>query len=129
MSVVHAFSQTTLGKRGSPSENSLNLALGIRTLPTVKTRSGINGLLPVDWTIIGNSKELNIHGAHLGPRCYPVAIRMIEEGDPPMDKIVTHRLPLSDYQQGIDMMLSGLTSLRVTLEPSSWERRQPPGLR
>ena len=24
-----------------------------------------------DWTIIGDTKELNIYGAHLGPGCYP----------------------------------------------------------
>jgi threonine dehydrogenase-like Zn-dependent dehydrogenase len=42
---------------------------------------------------------------------------MIDEGDLPMDEIVTHRLPLSEYQKGIDMVLSGLTSVKVTLEP------------
>ena len=71
----------------------------------------------VDWTIIGDSKELNLHGSHLGPRCYPVAIRMIQQGVLPMDEIVTHRLPLTDYQKGIDMVISGLTSVKVTLEP------------
>ena len=71
----------------------------------------------VDWTIIGDSKELNIHGAHLGPYCYPVAIRMIEQGLLPMDEIVTHRLPLKDFQKGIDLVLSGETSVKVTLEP------------
>jgi threonine dehydrogenase-like Zn-dependent dehydrogenase len=71
----------------------------------------------VDWTIIGDTKELNIHGAHLGPRCYPVAIRMIENGLLPMDEIVTHRLPLKEYQRGIDLVISGATSVKVTLEP------------
>ena len=71
----------------------------------------------VDWTIIGDSKELNVHGSHLGPRCYPVAIRMIQDGLLPMDEIVTHRLPLSDYQKGIDLVISGLTSVKVTIEP------------
>ena len=31
----------------------------------------------VNWTIIGDAKELNIHGSHLGPYCYqPVLERM-----------------------------------------------------
>ena len=66
----------------------------------------------VDWTIIGDTKgvfvccgvcftaihshsiacffacfltELNIHGGHLGPYCYPKAIEMIAKGQIPMD--------------------------------------------
>ena len=35
-----------------------------------------------------------IHGTHLSPDCYPVAIRMLDKGLPPMDRIVTHQLPL-----------------------------------
>jgi threonine dehydrogenase-like Zn-dependent dehydrogenase len=42
---------------------------------------------------------------------------MIEAGLLPMDEIVTHRLPLTDYKKGIEMVISGLTSVKVTLEP------------
>jgi threonine dehydrogenase-like Zn-dependent dehydrogenase len=42
---------------------------------------------------------------------------MLEQNLLPMDEIVTHRLPLKDYQSGIDMVVSGLTSVKVTLEP------------
>jgi threonine dehydrogenase-like Zn-dependent dehydrogenase len=42
---------------------------------------------------------------------------MIEQGLLPMDEIVTQRLPLKDYQKGIELVLSGLTSVKVTLEP------------
>ena len=42
---------------------------------------------------------------------------MIEQKLLPMDEIVTHRLPLTDYQKGIDMVVSGVTSVKVTLEP------------
>ena len=41
----------------------------------------------VDWSIISDDKELNVLGAHLGPYCWPAAIRMIESGVLPMDKI------------------------------------------
>ena len=53
-----------------------------------------------DWTIIGDTKELNIHGAHWSPHCYPIAIRRLEQGLLPMDQIVTHQLPLEDCSQG-----------------------------
>jgi threonine dehydrogenase-like Zn-dependent dehydrogenase len=101
---------------GHPSAVEQGLMM-IRKLGTFVEFSVMREKVTVDWTIIGDSKELNIHGSHLGPRCYPVAIRMIDEGDLPMDEIVTHRLPLSEYQKGIDMVLSGLTSVKVTLEP------------
>ena len=95
-------------------EQGLNM---IRKLGTFVEFSVMREKVTADWTIIGDSKELNVHGAHLGPYCYPVAIRMIGQGLLPMDEIVTHRLPLADYQKGIDMVVSGLTSVKVTLEP------------
>ena len=95
-------------------EQGLNM---IRKLGTFVEFSVMREKVTADWTIIGDSKELNVHGSHLGPYCYPVAIRMIEQGLLPMDEIVTHRLPLADYQKGIDMVVSGLTSVKVTLEP------------
>ncbi len=42
---------------------------------------------------------------------------MLGQNLPPMDEIVTHRRPLSEYQSGIDEVVSGLASVRVTLEP------------
>jgi threonine dehydrogenase-like Zn-dependent dehydrogenase len=71
----------------------------------------------VDWTIIGDTKELTIHGAHLGPYCYPTAIRMLEQGLLPIQHIVTHQLPLSAFQQGINLVASGDSSIKVTLVP------------
>ena len=89
----------------------------IRKLGTFVEFSVMRELVTVDWTIIGDGKELNIHGSHLGPYCYPVAIKMLQEGKLPIDEIVTHRLPLTDFQKGLDMVASGLTSVKVTLEP------------
>ncbi len=71
----------------------------------------------VDWTVIGDGKALNIHGAHLSPHAYPVAIRMLEQGLLPMDLIVTHEMPLSAFQKGFDMVANGSESVKVTLRP------------
>ena len=101
---------------GHPSAVEQGLLM-IRKLGTFVEFSVMREKVTVDWTIIGDSKELNVHGSHLGPRCYPVAARMIQQGLLPMDEIVTHRLPLTEYQKGIDMVISGLTSVKVTLEP------------
>jgi threonine dehydrogenase-like Zn-dependent dehydrogenase len=71
----------------------------------------------VDWTIIGDIKELTIHGAHLSPYCYPIAIEMLAQGALPMEQIVTHQLPLADFEQGIELVEAGARSIKVTLTP------------
>jgi threonine dehydrogenase-like Zn-dependent dehydrogenase len=71
----------------------------------------------VDWSIISDDKELDVLGAHLGPNCWPAAIRLIESGRLPMDEICTHQLPLSEFQHGLDLVASGNTSVKVTLIP------------
>ncbi|MDO5711200.1 MAG: alcohol dehydrogenase catalytic domain-containing protein [Micrococcales bacterium] len=71
----------------------------------------------VDWSIISDDKELDVRGAHLGPNCWPAAIRLIEEGRLPMDEICTHQLPLADFQKGLDLVASGKESIKVSLIP------------
>ncbi len=91
--------------------------LAIRKLGTFVEFSVFKDLVTVDWTIIGDSKELNIHGAHLSPDTYPIAIRMLEEGRLPIEDILTHRLPLSEFRKGIEIAQNGSASLKVVLEP------------
>ena len=71
----------------------------------------------VDWSIISDDKELDVLGAHLGPHCWPAAIKMIESGALPMNDICTHQLPLADFQQGLDLVASGKESIKVSLIP------------
>ncbi len=89
----------------------------IRKLGTFVEFSVMREPVTVDWTIIGDTKELNIHGAHLGPYCYPIAINMLEKGLLPMDHIVTHQLPLASFHDGIDIVASAKSSIKVTLRP------------
>jgi threonine dehydrogenase-like Zn-dependent dehydrogenase len=71
----------------------------------------------VDWSIISDDKELDVLGAHLGPHCWPAAIRMIESGRLPLDRIITHELPLKDFQEGLDLVADGRRSIKVALIP------------
>lgn len=91
--------------------------LMIRKLGTFVEFSVMREPVTVDWTIIGDTKELNIHGAHLSPHCYPVAIDMLQKGLLPMEHIVTHQMPLAQFQAGIDLVASGKQSIKVTLQP------------
>ncbi|MGB3485025.1 MAG: erythritol/L-threitol dehyrogenase [Mycobacterium sp.] len=72
----------------------------------------------VDWSIISDDKELDVLGAHLGPYCWPAAIKMIESGVLPMDEICTHQLPLTEFQKGLDLVGSGRESVKVSLIPA-----------
>ena len=69
-----------------------------------------------DWSIIGDRKELNIHGAHLGPYCYPRAIDYLHRGIVKWEPLVTTRMPLGDFQKGIDQLLAG-KGIKIMLEP------------
>ncbi|MDR1823993.1 MAG: alcohol dehydrogenase catalytic domain-containing protein [Bifidobacteriaceae bacterium] len=71
----------------------------------------------VDWSIISDDKELDVRGAHLGPHCWPAAIKLIEQGRLPMERICTHQLPLADFQQGLNLVAQGDKSVKVSLLP------------
>lgn len=70
----------------------------------------------VDWSVIGDRKELDIHGAHLGPYRYPLAIDYLRHGIVKADPIVTHCLPLKAYQKGLDLLLAG-NGVKIMLVP------------
>jgi threonine dehydrogenase-like Zn-dependent dehydrogenase len=89
----------------------------IRKLGTFVEFSVHGSSVAVDWSIIGDAKELNIHGAHLGPYCYPKAIRYIADGTIAADRIVTHTLPLAEYQRGLEIVHDQGESLKVVLVP------------
>lgn len=71
----------------------------------------------VDWSIISDDKELDVLGAHLGPFCWPAAIRMLEARTLPLDRICTHQLPLDRFQEGLDLVADGTKSIKVSLIP------------
>jgi len=58
---------------GSPSGAVQGLDL-IRKLGRFVEFSVFGKDTTVDWSIIGDRKELDVRGAHLGPYCYPIAI-------------------------------------------------------
>jgi erythritol/L-threitol dehydrogenase len=71
----------------------------------------------IDWTIIGNEKELDVHRAHLGPHCWPAAHPVDRVRRLPVEKICTHQLPLADFKAGLDLVGRGTEWVKVTLIP------------
>ena len=101
---------------GHPSAVGQGLNL-LRKLGTYVEYSVFGSDVSVDWSIISDDKELDVRGAHLGPHCWPAAIRMIESGVLPMDQICTHQLPLDQFQDGLDLVAASDRSVKVTLIP------------
>ena len=70
----------------------------------------------VDWSIIGDRKELDVRGAHLGPYCYPIAIDLLTRGLVTAKGIVTHDYTLEQWDEAISVANS-LDSIKVLLKP------------
>lgn len=69
-----------------------------------------------DWSVIGDRKELDVLGAHLGPYSYPTAIDLLSRGVVDADEIVTHELPLSRFDEGLRMLRQG-EGIKIMLLP------------
>ncbi|NLT73913.1 MAG: alcohol dehydrogenase catalytic domain-containing protein [Chloroflexi bacterium] len=89
----------------------------LRKLGTMVEFSVHAGPVAVDWSIIGDQKELNIHGAHLSPYCYPLAIQYLADGRIDGASLVSHVLPLERYLEGIEIAHTGEESVKVVLKP------------
>jgi threonine dehydrogenase-like Zn-dependent dehydrogenase len=79
----------------------------IRKLGTFVEFSVLNEPSSINWTIIGDTKELNIHGSHLGPFCYPKVIDALESGAVDVTPLLADAYPLTEFDQAMQTALSG----------------------
>ncbi len=79
----------------------------IRKLGTFVEFSVFNEPATVNWTIIGDTKELNIHGSHLGPYCYPKTIQALADGSVDVSRLLADSYPLTDFDRAMQASLSG----------------------
>lgn len=56
----------------------------------------------VDWSVIGDEKELDILGSHLSPYCYPFVIEHIMSGDLKTNGVVSSMFKLDDWEEAFD---------------------------
>lgn len=101
---------------GHPASVKQGLEI-VRKLGTFVEFSVFKDLVTVDWSIIGDSKELNIYGAHLSPYCYESVIEWIGNGKLPTDGVVTHQLSLEQWREGFEMMEKGDPCIKAILIP------------
>jgi threonine dehydrogenase-like Zn-dependent dehydrogenase len=101
---------------GSPSGALQGLDI-IRKLGRFVEFSVFGSDTTADWSIIGDRKELEVRGAHLGPYCYPIAIDLLARGLVTSDGIVTHGYALEQWDEAIGVADS-LDSIKVLLKPA-----------
>lgn len=102
---------------GAPAGVTQGLNL-IRKLGRFVEFSVFGAPTTVDWSIIGDRKELDVRGAHLGPYCYPVAIDLLARGLVTSKGIVTHDFPLTEWEKAF-RLADSIDSIKVLLKPAA----------
>jgi L-iditol 2-dehydrogenase len=102
---------------GSPSGVTQGLDL-IRKLGRFVEFSVFGTETTADWSIIGDRKEIEVRGAHLGPYCYPIAIDLLDRGLVTSQGIVTHDYRLEQWDEAIQVANS-LDSIKVLMKPGA----------
>ena len=70
----------------------------------------------IDWSIIGDAKEIDLYGSSLSPNCYPRIIEGIADGSIATDGVLTHVLPLSEFAEAFAIAKRG-ESVKIALKP------------
>jgi threonine dehydrogenase-like Zn-dependent dehydrogenase len=91
---------------GNPASINQGLQM-IRKLGTFVEFSVFNEPATINWTVIGDTKELNIHGSHLGPYCYPKVIDALASGRVDVAPLLATAYPLTDFDTAMQASLSG----------------------
>ena len=76
----------------------------------------MNGTSSVDWSIIGDAKEIVIYGSQLSPYCYERTISGICSGTIPTSGVVSHVFPLEQWAEAFAIADSG-KGIKVILKP------------
>ncbi len=53
----------------------------------------------LDWSIIGDRKELDVRGAHISPHTYPFVIENMTSGRLKTEGVVTRTFPLDQWEE------------------------------
>ncbi len=97
---------------GHPSAVQQGLDL-LRKLGRFVEFSVFSAPATVDWSIISDTKELDVLGAHLSPYCYEPVIEWIGDGLLPTQGVVTHEYALDDWEEAFAVAEKGDGAIKV----------------
>lgn len=86
---------------GHPSSVSQGLSM-VRKLGRFVEFSVFGNDTTVDWSVIGDGKELDVLGSHLSPYCYPFVIEHIHNGTLKTEGIVSSIYELEDWEEAFE---------------------------
>ena len=100
---------------GHPSAVQQGLDL-IRKGGTFVEFSVMSGPSTIDWSIIGDAKEIIIRGSQLSPHCYPSVIEGFDKKQYSAEGVVSHRFALTDWAKAFETAHSR-DAVKVVLVP------------
>ncbi|GHV27841.1 hypothetical protein AGMMS4952_10230 [Spirochaetia bacterium] len=71
----------------------------------------------VDWSIIGDRKELDILGSHLSPYCFPYVIENIANGTLKTNGVILNTFKLEEWEKAFDHATGKYGDLKVAFIP------------
>ena len=100
---------------GHPSSVEQGLKM-IRKLGRFVEFSVFGSPATIDWSIIGDGKELDILGSHLSPYCFPYVIEHLANGDLKSDGVVTSIYNLDQWEEAFDKATGKDGDLKVAFK-------------
>lgn len=73
--------------------------------------------ITVDWNDIGDGKEIEIYGAHLGPYCYEPVMKSILDGSIYTEGLISHTFKLEDWEKAFEVAEKDPDAFKVMLVP------------
>lgn len=70
----------------------------------------------VDWTLIGDNKELDVLGSHLSPYCYPFVIENIANGNLKTDGVVSRYFTVDQWEEAFDYATGKYGDFKVAIK-------------
>lgn len=86
---------------GHPSSVEQGLQM-VRKLGRFVEFSVFGSVTAVDWSIIGDGKELDVLGSHLSPYCFPYVIEHLANGDLKGDGVVSSVYQLEEWEEAFE---------------------------
>lgn len=99
---------------GHPSSVVQGLGM-IRKLGRFVEFSVFGAPTSVDWSIIGDRKELDILGAHLSPYAFPFVIENIQNGNLKTSGVVSSHFPIEEWEKAFEYATGKYGDLKVAL--------------
>ena len=101
---------------GHPSAVVQGLKI-IRKLGTFVEFSVFSEPTTVDWSIVGDRKELDVLGAHLSPYCFPFVIDGIRSGILKTNGVIKNTFKLEEWEKGFEYATGKHGDLKIILVP------------